>query len=71
MSELTRQSSLKTFRRRFVVDVTWSQPPEQSYADDWGSVLGEALAQQGPCLYDIDEGPLVILVAEEVTDGAG
>lgn len=44
------------YRRRFVIEVVWAQPATWDYIQDWGAVIGDALTNEAPCLWDIDEG---------------
>lgn len=53
------------FRQRFEVEVVWTQPHVQDYADDWGSNISDALAGTGCCLFDIQESDVQRLVPVE------
>lgn len=43
------------YRRRFVIEVVWTQPPDQAYIDDWGATITNALAEDKCCLFEIQE----------------
>lgn len=58
-------------RCRYVVDVTWSQPTDQAYVSDWGTVIGNAIQEEATALYEVQEGVVEVLGAtERVSTGA-
>jgi hypothetical protein len=48
-------------RRRFLVEIVWTQPADQAEAEDWGVTLTEGIGVSGTALYDLAEGPLEVL----------
>lgn len=48
----------RVMRQRFTVEVVWTQPADQEHDDDWGAVIGDALANGdgGMALWDYQGG---------------
>lgn len=62
----------RVLRRTFAVEVIWTQPGDQEYDDDWGSVIGNAIAQESSAtIWAYDEGTLEELAPAAASNQKG